>query len=106
MKLQNQINRSLAAMLTMGLCVIGTETLTAATDTWNGGATPDGDWVNPGNWNGVAPSTNDLLIFSGGTQTSTTNNYPAGTLFNNITFNSGSSPFVLSGNSMVLSSPT
>lgn len=78
----------------------------AATDTWNGGAVPDGNWMTAGNWNGTAPATNDLLIFTGATQTATTNNFPAGMAFNNISFNSGASAFTLNGNSMTLSSPT
>ena len=78
----------------------------AATDTWNGGAVPDGNWQTAGNWNGVAPATNDLLIFTGGTQTATTNNYAAGTPFNNLLFNSAAAAFTLNGSSMVLSSPT
>src|ERR1700757_4746577 len=65
----------------------------AGTDVWNGGAVPDGNWLNPGNWNGIAPATNDLLIFTGGTQTTTTNNYPAGTPFNNLSFSSTASAF-------------
>src|ERR1044071_10450889 len=72
----------------------------AGTKTWNGGAVPDGNWTTPGNWNGVAPSPNDLLAFAGGTQTSTTNNFTAGTSFNNLSFLSSASPFTLFGNSI------
>ena len=54
----------------------------------------------------MVPSTNDLLVFSGNTQTATTNNYPANTPFNNITFNSGASAFTANGNQLVLSEPT
>jgi autotransporter-associated beta strand protein len=94
-----------AALITCLCAVIGNPAF-AANATWNGGAVPDGNWLTPGNWNGVAPSTNDLLIFTGGTQTTTTNNYSAGTLFNNISFNSGAGAFTLNGNSTTLSSPT
>jgi fibronectin-binding autotransporter adhesin len=78
----------------------------AATRTWNGGATPDGNWSNPGNWNGVAPGTNDLLVFSGSTQTATTNDYPTGMIFNNIQFNGGAAAFTIYGNSFTISEPT
>src|SRR5437879_6379458 len=79
--------------------------LSAANVTWNGGAVPDGNWLTPGNWGGTAPSTNDLLFFTGATQTSTTNNFPSGTPFNNINFNSGAAAFTLRGNPIVLASP-
>ncbi len=78
----------------------------AGTRTWNGGGTPDGNWTNPGNWNGVAPATNDLLVFSGSTQLSTTNNFTAGTPFNNVTFANGAGAFTVDGNLWTLSEPT
>jgi autotransporter-associated beta strand protein len=109
MKAQNQtprIRTAFAVALTACLCVIATRPALAATDIWNGGAVPDGNWLNPGNWNGVVPATNDLLVFTGGTQTATTNNFPAGTPFNNLAFSSGAGTFTLNGNSLTLSSPT
>jgi autotransporter-associated beta strand protein len=78
----------------------------AGTRTWNGGAAPDGNWTNPGNWNGVAPTTNDLLVFSGATQTATTNNFATGMPFNNVGFASGASSFTVGGNAFTLSEPT
>jgi len=108
MKPKIQINRRQAmrfAALLASACFLAARPAVAATDTWNGGAAPDGNWLTPGNWNGVAPATNDLLIFTGGTQTTTTNNYPAGTPFNNISFNGGASAFNLKGNTLLLSSP-
>ena len=96
---------TLTAALAALLCLL-THSVSAANITWNGGAVPDGNWTNPGNWNGVAPTTNSLLIFTGGTQTATTNNFPVGTPFNNISFSASASPFTLNGNSMILSSPT
>jgi len=96
-----------AALMTMTcLCIFAVRLVSAATDTWNGGGTPDGNWLNPGNWNGVTPATNDLLVFTGSTQTAATNNFAAGMLFENISFSSGASAFNLNGNSMILSSPT
>src|SRR6185295_9062151 len=108
MKQQTQITRMASAVAAAILSCISflSQSAVAGTVTWNGGAAPDGNWTTPGNWNGVAPTTNSLLIFSGGTQTATTNNFPLGTPFNNISFNTGASGFTLNGNSMVLSSPT
>lgn len=88
------------------LCVFNLQPAFAGTRTWNGGATPDGNWTTPGNWNGIAPTTNDLLVFSGSTQTATTNNFTANTPFNNVTFSGGASTFTVNGNSMILSEPT
>src|SRR5712664_49020 len=102
MKDQTQLPAAILACL----CLFTAHNASAATETWNGGAVPDGNWTTPGNWSGVTPATNDLLIFTGGTQTSATNNFPAGTPFNNISFSSGASAFTLRGNPMILSSPT
>lgn len=93
------------ALVTCG-CLFAGQSAPAAIDTWNGGAAPDGYWMTPGNWNGVAPAANDLLVFTGGTQTASTNNYSAGTPFNNLAFNSSASAFTLNGNAMTLSAPT
>ncbi len=94
------------AALIASLSILAAGPATAATDTWNGGATPDGNWTNPGNWNGITPVTNDLLVFSGNTQTVTTNNYTVGTPFNNVLFGGGAGAFTLKGNGLTLSSPT
>ena len=109
MKTKIQTNRPMVmwGVVVIALtCLLATQPASAATDTWNGGAVPDGNWLNPGNWNGVTPTTNDLLVFTGGTQTAATNNYPAGMAFNKISFGSGASAFALKGNAMILSSPT
>jgi len=90
----------------IAICLAAAGTATAATRTWNGGAVPDGNWLTAGNWNGVAPTTDDVLVFTGGTQTATTNNYSPGTPFNNVSFNATAGAFSLNGNSLLLSSPT
>jgi autotransporter-associated beta strand protein len=109
MKTQKQINRppamKCAAIFTLA-CLVSIHRAAAATDTWNGGAVPNGGWLTPGNWNGVTPATNDLLIFAGSTQTKATNNFTAGFPFENLSFNSGASAFTLTGNTLTLSSPT
>src|SRR4051812_25514444 len=71
----------------------------AANKTWDGDATPDGNWLTPPNWdNNSLPNAADLLFFGGAINTSTTNNFSAGTIFNNIIFSSGASSFNLYGN--------
>src|SRR5579871_6637398 len=108
MKTIDQTSRSTPRVLAIAAlaCLLLARTATAAIDTWNGGAVPDGNWLTPGNWNGVAPSSNDLLIFAGTTQTKTTNNYAAGASFGNLSFNSGAGAFTLGGNQITLASPT
>ena len=96
----------LTAALISSLSILVAGPAMAATDTWNGGATPDGNWTNPGNWNGTTPATNDLLIFSGNTQTTTTNNFAVGTPFDNILFGSSAGAFTLKGNGITLFEPT
>ena len=74
----------------------------AATDTWSGGASPIGNWTNANNWTPVAtPATNDFLIFTGGIQLNTTNNFTNAStnlVFGGITFDANAQPFFLYGN--------
>jgi autotransporter-associated beta strand protein len=74
----------------------------AASDTWTGGSSTGGNWTDPANWGGAAPSANDWLFFSGGSQTTANNDFPAGTIFNNLTFNNDASSFNLTGNLLVI----
>jgi fibronectin-binding autotransporter adhesin len=74
----------------------------AAQDTWSGGGAPDGNWQNAANWGGIAAQPFDQLFFDGSVQTSATNNFAAGTIFGNITFNSTADIFNLYGNSLIL----
>ena len=72
--------------------------------TWTGLGT-DNNWKTATNWsNNVAPVAGDQLVFAGAKQTTTNNNYTAGTSFQSIEFqNSG---FSLGGNSIALSGGT
>jgi fibronectin-binding autotransporter adhesin len=72
------------------------------TDTWNGGGTPDGNWSNGNNWGGTAPVQFDALFFDSNVQTLSTNNFAAGTMFDNIAFTGAADPFTLSGNALTL----
>jgi fibronectin-binding autotransporter adhesin len=73
------------------------------TRTWNGGATPDGNWSNPTNWGGVAPDGNDVLNFAG-TQNLTTTNDLTGLALSQyrIFFNAGAGNFTLGGGALTL----
>ena len=67
---------------------------------WDGGG-DNNNWSNPANWEGgVAPTAGYQLVFAGNTRQSTVNDFPAGTLFDEITFTS--SGFTLSGNGVTL----
>src|SRR3954463_2164661 len=79
----------------------------AANKIWDGDAAPDGNWLTPPNWdNNTLPNPADLLFFGGTVNTSTTNDFGAGAVFNNIIFNSGAGGFTLYGNSLVLTNGT
>src|SRR5688500_15285967 len=55
-----------------------------ADKTWDGGGA-DSLWQTGLNWiDNTAPAAGDRLIFTGTTRTTTTNNFPVGTLFNGI----------------------
>lgn len=85
----------LAIMVTTGLG-------SAATKTWSGVGTTE-NWSNNQNWGGSAPQAGDSLVFTGSTNTTTINNFPGGTNFAGITFDSGASSFTISGNAIYLS---
>src|ERR1043165_6687084 len=70
----------------------------AADKTWDGGG-GDNNWLTGANWDAdTAPAANDALFFDGSTRTTPNNNFPAGTGFDNITFNGGADLFTLGGN--------
>src|SRR5262245_1678573 len=84
------------------LSLFTTNSLLAASDTWTGGGGTD-NWSDGANWNpAAAPSANDLLFFGGSTRLTPNNNLTAGTIFNNIVFNSGAGAFTIGGNAIVL----
>ncbi len=85
---------------------LGASRARAAADTWTGGGAPDGNWQNANNWGGLAPLALDSLFFDGSTQTSTTNNFTAGTAFANIGFSGAAGAFTLDGNSVTLPTPS
>jgi autotransporter-associated beta strand protein len=80
----------------------------ATVRTWDGGGT-DNTWTNATNWVGnIAPVGGDDLVFPAnasvdGTSLTSTNNFPVNTAFRSITFQSGSTNYVLNGNAIVLS---
>jgi autotransporter-associated beta strand protein len=94
----------IVAMTVLGIA--GSHSVRAATDIWNGGASPDGNWTTANNWGGIAPVASDTLFFDGSTQLLATNNFTAGTPFASINFNSGASAFTLSGNYVTLPTPS
>ena len=72
-----------------------------STQTWSGGGT-NSNWTTPANWTGgVAPVTNDSLVFAGSSVTNI-NDFSAGTVFGSLAFSAGSGAFTLGGNSVVL----
>lgn len=77
-------------------------TIVGNTRTWNGASGIDGNWTTAANWlYGIVPVAGDTLVFAGAAQTSTNNDFPAGTVFDSIVFANGG--FTLSGNGITLS---
>jgi autotransporter-associated beta strand protein len=70
---------------------------------WDGGA-PNGFWLSATNWDSdVAPVPGvDGLAFAGTSNLATTNDFPAGSVFNGLSFSSGAGAFILNGNTLVL----
>jgi autotransporter-associated beta strand protein len=74
----------------------------AANETWTGSG-QDRFWQTPANWQGgFAPNSGDSLFFGGTSHTTVTNNFPADTTFNNITFTSPAGAFNLFGSEVAL----
>ena len=76
------------------------------TISWTSGGAPDGDWTTAANWGGNLPQAGEWLGFGSGSQILTTNDFPAGTIFGNITFTNGSPSFTLNGNGIILANAT
>lgn len=88
--------------LVFALLLVST-TAFGATRTWTG--TTNGQWTLSSNWGGTAPVAGDSLVFPAGASNLTnSNDFPAGTSFNQITLNGGG--YVLSGNLVVLTGIT
>jgi autotransporter-associated beta strand protein len=90
------------ALVAITLPVIG------ADKTWDGEGADD-LWQTGANWDpnggGTAPVANDSLFFDGNVRLTPNNNFPAGTIFQNLTFNGSADVFTLSGNSVVIPNP-
>jgi autotransporter-associated beta strand protein len=66
--------------------------------TWNGGSSTGNNWTDAANWGGTPIGALDALTFDGVNRLNNTNDTAAGTLYTNITFNSGAGIFTLNGN--------
>ena len=83
-----------------GATVTDSGTVVAMTRIWDGGGI-DNNWTTAANWaDDIVPVPGDRLEFAGTTQTSSNNDFPAGTTFDSITFDNGG--FTLSGNAVTL----
>ncbi len=85
----------------LGLAFITTAAY-AADRTWSGGSATDSNWSRSENWDSIAPSAGDALIFGGSTRLSNNNDLSAGTAFSGITFPAGAGAFELNGNAITL----
>src|SRR4051812_19472016 len=105
MKYSGRVTRSLLLFSVATFSVV--QLAAAANDTWTGGnSATDNNWTDGVNWGGTAPLAGDSLFFDGNAGVINTNNYPAGTFFNGITFNPAASAFTIYGSNTVLSGST
>src|SRR5262245_13492970 len=86
-----------ASVAVVFMMLVTASGLQGASRTWVGEGADD-FWSTPANWDIGAPVAGDGILFGGNLRLSPLNDYPAGTAFNNITFNNPSGPFVLRGN--------
>ena len=91
----------LAPALIVVLLLAGLGRVAALDITWTGLGT-NNYWSYETNWNSLAVAPGDSLFFAGNTRLNSTNDFPAGTVFSNLTFNAGAGAFVLGGNSIAL----
>ncbi len=71
--------------------------------TWDGGATPNGNWNAAANWNPDSTLANNFFTnftFAGGVNLLATNNLTGGSISNNLTFAVGAGSFILSGSAI------
>src|SRR5947209_11654957 len=99
-------SRTLCALFALVLLLIAvTVPAIAADKTWDGGG-GDNNWLTGANWDAdTAPVANDSLFFDSNVRLTPNNNFTAGTVFQNITFNGGADVFTLSGNSVAITNP-
>ena len=84
-----------------GIMASLTSALAQGSFTWDGGATPNGNWNGAANWNPDGAPANNFFTnftFAGGVNLLTTNNLTGGTISNNLTFAVGAGSFILTGN--------
>ncbi len=96
---RNSFTAALPSLAAISLCLFAAQAASAGSRTWSGGG--DENWSTPANWD-VLPVANDSLIFTGSTGASPNNDFPAGTIFNNIYFDGSAGSFTLGGNGLVL----
>jgi fibronectin-binding autotransporter adhesin len=101
-----QIKTSCPTMKTLHLTAALTALLVAnstalASNIWNGGGDPDGNWSNAANWGGAAPSYGTLLTFGGTAALNSTNNSQTASVVG-FTFSSGAGAFVINGSDVTL----
>src|SRR4051812_36255815 len=76
----------------------------AADKTWVGGGA-NNNWSTGENWDSGTPAPNDSLIFDGNVRLTPNNDFTAGTIFQNLTFNGSADVFTLGGNALAITNP-
>ncbi len=80
---------------------LAAHTVCGQTRTWSGEGDND-NWSTANNWGGIAPTGGESVVFGGATRLTNVNDLVADIVISNITFNSGSGPFRLTGSRVTL----
>ncbi len=99
-RLRNLLSCTTPTLIILALLTVA-QSIMGATITWSGGGA-DSNWSTGANWAGTAPTSADLVVFSGNTKLTNTNDFATNSTFTGITFNSGAGAFVLNGNAITL----
>jgi autotransporter-associated beta strand protein len=97
-------NNPLVMAMTSNKTVVANFQRVAGVRYWTGSHPQNGNWTVPNNWDEGKPKAGDKLVFPAGALrlNSNTNDFPAGTVFDSIIFNSNG--YVLRGNAVGLRS--
>ncbi len=95
-------NNPLALTMNSNKTIVADFYVPPTTKVWTGASAQSGDWMDNDNWDAGAPIAGDKLVFPAGASriASNTNNFPANTMFDSITF--GDAGYVLRGNPVSL----
>jgi len=95
-------NNPLALTMNSNKTIVAEFYIPPTTKVWTGASAQSGNWTDNDNWDAGAPIAGDKLVFPAGASrlAGNTNNFPANTMFDSITF--GGAGYLLRGNPLSL----